>query len=976
MTRHGSANRRPNFDVLERRALLAGQWTVGLPTAIGLGATGKYSAIHSNAVATDTAGDTVITGSFRGSVGFDPNSSGSTLATNNTQDTFVAKYSPSGSLLWVRSFVGQATQVTGQPTTYAVAQGSALAVDGSGNILVAGSFSGTVAFGAGTNPTTLASPNGTEAFTAKLDGSGNLVWASNAVAAGGDDSASAVVADGSGGAIIAGSYAHGVSLGGTTLGATGASEAFIAHLDTGGKFTWAVGTQGSAGSNAGAKGLARDGAGNVVVAGFIAGTVALGAGTRVIGAGSDDAAVWKLDATGHPLWARSWGSPDYDAANSVAVDPAGNILTTGAFSDTVNFATGLSSATLTAGASFDAFVVKLDTSGNELWVRGFVGPDGWAVGSGIAIDASGNSHVAGSFRGTVDFDPGPGVANLVSVGYTDLFVAGLDPSGNQLYAIHAGQTNSNEALGIAATTVPGTVAITGTYSGAIAFGTTTLPTTATTAIFAARVVAQSPPPATLAAPVPEPASITGTNNTTSITSPIFDETGADPADSVRLLRDGVVVGQRLGPGAITDPGPVSQGTHAYTAIQISPSGTASLASPATTITVLTTPPPAPGALVLVAADDSGTVGDGITNVRQPRLSGHAAAGTNVQVVNSAGVVVGSTTAGTDGSFTAKLNSSLVDGSYSLQARSIDLASNLSPLGPKLGLVILATPTNLAAPTLAAADDTGVAGDGMTTVRRPRIAGSGTPGGRIDWLGADGSVLASTTAVATGGAYILQAPAAFANGVIGVRVRETDVAGNVGAISPTLNLTVRAAPGRLLRRLEDGYRHLPPERQHVLHPETHDRPVLRPELGDRGRRAGFRRLLRRRSWRRRGLSTQRFDLLRPRPRDQRRGRDPVGRARLDPGSRRLRRRRQDRCRDLLAGDLVVLRPGFHDEHDGHASVRDQWRHPGPGRLLRRRPHRFRRLPAQHRHILHSRPSDQRLQGRHPGSAGRRSGPGRL
>ncbi len=886
---------RPRVELLEGRALPSGLWTVGYPSALGLGATGKYSAIHANAVATDPAGNTVVTGSFRGTVGFEPRSSGSTFTTNNTQDTFVADYSPIGSLLWVRTFAGLATTATGRPTTYAVGQGSSLAVDGSGNILVAGSFSGTVDFGSGLNVAELASPNGSEAFVAKLDGSGNLAWARDVVGNGGDDSASAVVPDGSGGAVIAGSYAQGATFGATTLAATGASEAFVAHLDAGGQFVWAVGTRGNPGSNAGGRGLARDASGNLVAAGFIAGTVAFSGNPALVAAGSNDAVVWKLDATGHLLWARSWGSADYDSANAVAVDPAGNIFATGTFSGTVNFGTGASPDSLTAGTSFDPFVVKLDPGGNEQWARGFVGPDGWGVGSGIAVDGPGNLHVAGSFRGTVDFDPGAGVDNLTSVGYTDVFVAGLDSGGNLQYAVHAGQANANGALGVAAS-APGAVAITGTYSGSIGFGTTTLPTSATSGVFVARLVAQAPPPPAPGAPILEPGSITGSGTTTSNTSPIFDVNQADPANTVRLLRDGVVVGQRVGPGAIQDPGPVPQGTYLYTATQVTPAGTPGPAGASTSVTILTTSPAAPPAPALLASDDSGSLGDGITNVRNPRLVGTAPAGDTVQIVtatgsilgsavaagdgsysivpaqplgdgvylvsaravdlarnigppgapfrltilatppaaptaptllaaddsgvvgdnitsnkqprlvvaagprltveivNASGAVLGSATASAGGSYTIPIAAGLADGTYSLKAVAIDAAGNLGATGLAISLVILTKPTTLNAPGLLGADDTGVPGDGMTAVRRPRIVGTGSPGGKVDWLAPDGSVFASTTASATDGSYLLQPATALPNGSVAIRVRETDVAGNVGPASPPFSLTIRATPG--------------------------------------------------------------------------------------------------------------------------------------------------------------------------------------
>ena len=78
-------------------------------------------------------------------------------------------------------------------------------------------------------------------------------------------------------------------------------------------------------------------------------------------------------------------------------------------------------------------------------------------------------------------------------------------------------------------------------------------------------------------------------------------------------------------------------------------------------------------------------GDDITNVRQPRLTGKAEPGSTVQVVDGLGKVDGSAMAAIDGTFTVKLGTSLVDGTYSLAAKAIDPAGNVGPLGPVLSL---------------------------------------------------------------------------------------------------------------------------------------------------------------------------------------------------------------------------------------------------------------------------------------------------
>ena len=110
MSRRGMAKLRPRqaggrpvVETLEGRLMP----TVGFISGFGVGVIGQYSTIHSNAVATDSAGDTFITGSFRGSVSFDPGSSSGNFTTNNTQDAFVAKYSPIGTMIWARTFAAR-----------------------------------------------------------------------------------------------------------------------------------------------------------------------------------------------------------------------------------------------------------------------------------------------------------------------------------------------------------------------------------------------------------------------------------------------------------------------------------------------------------------------------------------------------------------------------------------------------------------------------------------------------------------------------------------------------------------------------------------------------------------------------------------------------------------------------------------------------------------------------------------------------
>ena len=92
--------------------------------------------------------------------------------------------------------------------------------------------------------------------------------------------------------------------------------------------------------------------------------------------------------------------------------------------------------------------------------------------SSIATDASGNVYSAGSFVGTVDFDPGAGVFNITSQGFltnSDIFVLKLDANGNFLWAAGmGGSSGRGNARGVDVDAA-GNVYITGVLNGTIDF---------------------------------------------------------------------------------------------------------------------------------------------------------------------------------------------------------------------------------------------------------------------------------------------------------------------------------------------------------------------------------------------------------------------------------------------------------------------------------------------------------------------------
>ena len=161
-------------------------------------------------------------------------------------------------------------------------------------------------------------------------------------------------------------------------------------------------------------------------------------------------------------WAKSVGASYIDMARAIAVDDEGSVYTTGVFMSTVDFDPGAGVFELSSAGNYDVFLQKLDSDGNFVWAYSF-GAGSDDHGEGIHIDADGNIYVVGAFAGTVDFDPGAGVNQLVSTSSnTDAFVLKLDQDGNYLWAKKMGGGQTDIARSID-TDSNGNVYITGEF---------------------------------------------------------------------------------------------------------------------------------------------------------------------------------------------------------------------------------------------------------------------------------------------------------------------------------------------------------------------------------------------------------------------------------------------------------------------------------------------------------------------------------
>jgi uncharacterized repeat protein (TIGR01451 family) len=292
-------------------------------------------------------------------------------------------------------------------------------------------------------------------------------------------------------------------------------------------------------------------------------------------------------------------------------------------------------------------------------------------------------------------------------------------------------------------------------------------------------------------PVLSPASDSGVllDNITSVTLPVLTGTG-EPGSTITIY-DGVVsLGTALvaanGTWTFTvDKTGLSDGAHSITATSTDVSANVSPPSPTLTLTIDTTAPAAPSTATLSPASDSGVLGDNVTAVVTPILTGTGEPGSVVKIYDGA-TLLGTTVVAANGtwSFTSP---TLTDGVHPITSTSTDAAGNISAPSAGLALTIDTTsPLATPAPVLSPASDSGVLLDNITKVTTPTLTGTGEVGSVIKIY--DGTTLLGSAVVGAGGTWSFTSPT-LTDGVHSLTTTSTDPAGNVSAISLPLALTI-------------------------------------------------------------------------------------------------------------------------------------------------------------------------------------------
>jgi putative cell wall-binding protein len=418
--------------------------------------------------------------------------------------------------------------------------------DGSGAI-VTGVVKGLVNFGeieietAKDDPEDPDSSYTEAAFVAKVDASGEWVWALGTTGDGAEGNGVVTLADGS--AIVVGNFFNNITFAADDM-ATGPAitfgdsentllnEIFVARVTPEGEWAWAIKAGGDGqdygrgisvttdksgviitGSDSGNVYVARvatadgtivweatatsgeaegtsvsilpEGAGAIVVGEYyetVTFNVTIGALTPV----KSGVFVARIDSAGEWQWASKVDGPEYDNGRSVSVlaDGTGAIVT-GSFDTGATFsAVNPGAITLTSGGVFDEdlYVAKIDADGEWVWAVS-AGGSGRDLGRAVMAQGDGSAIVSGYTRSTTATF---GTVALTRARNRDAFVAKISAAGVWEWAVSTGGPSSaSEANGLAI--LNGKILITGYFSGEVSFGETSVSSAGGNDIFVARL---------------------------------------------------------------------------------------------------------------------------------------------------------------------------------------------------------------------------------------------------------------------------------------------------------------------------------------------------------------------------------------------------------------------------------------------------------------------------------------------------------
>ena len=430
------------IEELEDRRLLSDTLSSGVPFG------SFYPSGYGSIMAVDSRGNTYLAGRFRGTVDFNAGHSRKAMSVSrkNSDDIFLAKYNPKGILIWNRQYGGPKPD-----------RATALALAPNGDIFLAGIFEGVAQFGAVNQPLKLTSNGKQDAFIARIDPAGKMLWAGN-VGGRDDDDSPEIVAGNDGEVYITGGF-HGKinfdavqSTQAVLTSTNGSNDVFLAKYDPQGVLVWHRQYGGPKSDWPTALKLSSNG--DLMLSGVftnIARFDAVGDPLTLTSHGKQDAFIARIDPTGATLWANSVGGQFDDCITAIATGNHDEVYATGSFHGKINFTSNYSEQTALTSKSNtqDIFLAHYDSQGFLTWRRQYGGVK-TDTATAMKTAPNGDVFLAGLFEKTAQFGTAKQPSTLTSNGKQDAFIARIDATGKTLWAGGVGGELEDNISAIAA----------------------------------------------------------------------------------------------------------------------------------------------------------------------------------------------------------------------------------------------------------------------------------------------------------------------------------------------------------------------------------------------------------------------------------------------------------------------------------------------------------------------------------------------
>ena len=287
--------------------------------------------------------------------------------------------------------------------------------------------------------------------------------------------------------------------------------------------------------------------------------------------------------------------------------------------------------------------------------------------------------------------------------------------------------------------------------------------------------------------------------------PLIKGTGAEPGNTITVYNGDKVIGtakvQADGTWSLEPTTPLPDGKYTLTAKETDGVGNVSGPSGEYIINVATVPPQAP--TLDTVYDDVAPHADylqkgDVTNDTTPTLSGSSGvAGGTISIYDN-GRLIGTTTVGSNGSWSFTPDTALADGSHNFTATVTDGVGRTSEPTGGFGIVV-DTKAPDAASDLLVTDNVGayqgpvVSGD-TTDDNTPTLSGKAEPGSTVNII--DNGQVIGTAKVNPDGTWSYTPDQPLANGAHDLTTTVTDPSGNTGPEGSHVVITVDVVPGKV------------------------------------------------------------------------------------------------------------------------------------------------------------------------------------